>query len=345
MHRFLLIFITLFILAGCGGNKQITESKTPEGEADKTVVAPATFTGELPCPDCESVQMTLNLRADNLYQMRKEFKGKGTVVSQMGLWRLIPEENLIVLGKKKGSLKTYVIQSADTLKFIDYQAEKASEQISYELYRQQDYEAFTDTVKMRGMYKFDGTKGEFTECLSGTIFAVEEEGESSKLERAYLNTPHGVDEPLLTSVRGSLKSNPESLVVDHFTRLYPGRDCSGEMITASLTGTSWKLIEMDGEQVLSVDNKKIPFFSLERKGSQVRGFGGCNRFFGTYLMRGDLFVFNKLASTRMACRQGSAVEEGFFGVLDSTETFRIEEDILILLDKEGVERAKLLATP
>lgn len=344
MHRSVFqAFFILCLLTGCA-SRQDTGPVIPEGDFD--LALPATFSGELPCADCDGILMTLNLRPDNLYQMRKKFKGKSTVESQIGYWRHSVEDNLIILGKKKGSLKTYAIQSSDHLRFLDYQAEKPSEQISYELHRQPGYDPFGDTVKMRGMYRFDGTRGTFSECISGTVFTVTEEADSKKLERAYLNTPHGPDEALLTSIHGRLTMQPdEALVVEHFTRLYPGRDCSGEVVTASLTGTSWQLLEVEGTPVTLDEDMKKPFFFLEKKGNQVKGFGGCNRFFGTYLMKGDVFVFNKIASTRMACRKGSSVEEALFTVLDSTETFRIEDDILILLDREGVERAKLLATP
>ena len=55
---------------------------------------PATFTGHIPCPDCLKVDITLNLRPDFIYQLRKTYQteqGPRNVESQMRRWRYSPE--------------------------------------------------------------------------------------------------------------------------------------------------------------------------------------------------------------------------------------------------------------
>ncbi len=309
---------------------------------------PATFSGEISCPDCERVEITLNLRPDFIYQLRKTYHGTEGVLkveSQMKRWRYVADDNLIVLGKKKGAMKTYAVTGPDQLRFIDLEGEPEEKQINYTLSRQDALDPFPDTVKMRGMYTFADNVGLFTECSSGLSFTVDSLGDSFILEKKYVNTPHSQGEALLVSFSGKLKHRPgdaeskdvEYIEVVHFRKIYPDQDCSGTQLKNKVVGINWRVIEIGGEPVATDSGVKTPFFFLESKGNRVKGFAGCNRFFGTFLMKGDVFVFNKIASTRMACQKGTILENNFFGALDKTEAYKLEKNLLILLDRnDGV---------
>ena len=82
-----------------------------------------------------------------------------------------------------------------------------------------------------------------------------------------------------------------------------------------LTGTYWKLIELNGKpaaQATSSDGKEI-FMMLFKNENRVSGNGGCNGFAGTYNLADDGFRigFAKIMRTQMACAQLD-IENEFF---------------------------------
>lgn len=334
----LILLVSVIAVTGC--------TKKPVEDVSKSITSvpvplelPATFNGEIPCPDCDTVKITLNLRPDNIYQLRKTYMDKGTVKqveSQMRRWRYVEEGSLIILGKQKGSLKTYNLVG-DELKFLDLEGTDSSTRIEYSLWRNPVYDTFPDAVKMRGMYGSSDGKVIFEECSTGKQFEVVEDADGMKLKQEFINTPHGKGESLLASIEGVLQGDieKESLRVEQFNRFYPEQDCSGQQEKSTLTGTRWQLIEVEGKFIEIDPEVTTPYFILEAKDNKVKGHAGCNRFFGTYLVKGDVFVFNKIAATRMLCPKGSVVEDQFFDGLDATEAYRIEGNILLLQDKYG----------
>jgi heat shock protein HslJ len=68
-------------------------------------------------------------------------------------------------------------------------------------------------------------------------------------------------------------------------------------ITWSLTGTVWKLVQLNGQMF---GQEELPTLVLEASGSQANGFGGVNHFSGSYKLEGDTISFGPLAATKMA---------------------------------------------
>lgn len=305
---------------------------------------PATFSGRIPCPDCDYVQIDLNLRPDNLYQLRKTSYIGDKVVSQeaqMRRWHYDEKEHIIILGKRKGSLKTYSVKDKNTLSFLDIEGQPQQDLLQYDLIRTLDYDPFDDVVKIRGMYSSTGNVHMLKECSSEIDFPVDPSGTFTELDRTYRNTPHEKGEPLLVSFQGRLlptrngkeKRDKDIVVVSSFTRLYPDQDCNGNKLRNSIFGVYWTAVEIFGKTVPAADDAKAPFFVLDPKGDKVKGYAGCNRFSGTFLFKGEVFIFNKLAATRMACPHNLSVEDRFFEALDKTESYRIEDGMLLLMDK------------
>lgn len=67
--------------------------------------------------------------------------------------------------------------------------------------------------------------------------------------------------------------------------------------------------------------------------------GGCNTFFGPYVLDGDSLSFGELAGTMMACDAAeSEVEDYFLGGLDEVAAYDLLDDgMLQLLDADGAE--------
>lgn len=340
----ILSFVFLVILiVGCASQKvDVVESTSKEQVTSFPIDLPVTFSGKIGCPECDFVKIDLNLRPDHLYQLRKTwYQGNEVIKSeaQMRKWRFDEKNNQVILGKGKGNLKTYGIKDAETLSFLDLEGEAESELIDYELKKKQTFDPFPDVVKIRGMYRSSGNSHVLQECSSGLYFPVDPSGKFTELDRAYRNTPHEKNRALLVSFQGKLlptrkgtqQRDKDIMVVTGFNRLYPDQDCNGNIVRNNLFGIYWTAFEIDGKKVGK--QIKAPFFELDAKGNKVKGYAGCNRFFGTFLFKGDVFIFNKLASTRMACPDSVSMESVFFAALDKTESYRIEKGMLILLDK------------
>lgn len=347
-----LFFVLLFILSGCAEPEKQTVA---EVQPISPVPAPATFIGRIPWVGCDGVDITLNFRPDNLYQLRKTIiRGEEwDTSSEMGRWKYDPLENLIVLGEKRGSLRTLSLLDSNTVRLQDIEGrENFSTALSYELHRADTYDPFPDTVKMRGMYQYIDGSGFFTECGSGVRFPVAETGDNGVLVHRYNTTPHGQGESLLVSIEGSLVPQPakkgsggaETIVVERFVKIMPEQDCSGRRKDTGLFNVTWRLVELDGRPISLPEGQPGPFVILEVEGNRMHGFSGCNRFFGTYLVKGEIFIFNKIAGTRMVCRKGTSLENGFLRAMSNTEAYRILNDILELRDRDENILARLKAS-
>lgn len=336
------LFIVMLI-TGCASQKaEVVDTASGRQTGAFPLQLPATFIGKITCDECDYVNIDLNLRPDNLYQLRKTWYADNKVIksdAQMRKWRFDEKEKLIILGKGKGALKTYSIKDTETLNFLDLEGNLESDLIQYELKKKETYDPFPDVVKMRGMYRSYGNTHVLQECSSGLDFSVDPSGKFTELDRAYRNTPHEKDRSLLVSFQGKLlptrkgiqQRDKDIIIVNSFNRIYPDQDCNGNILRNNLFGINWAAVEIDGKKL--DEENKAPFFVLDAKGNRVKGYAGCNRFFGTFLFKGDVFIFNKLASTRMACPHSVSMENVFFAALDKTESYRIEKGILVLLDK------------
>ena len=104
------------------------------------------------------------------------------------------------------------------------------------------------------------------------------------------------------------------------------------MAQTSLAGTTW---------IMASAGKRPPSISFAADG-KVGGFGGCNRFFGSYTQQGEDLSFSPLGATRMACPNGiMKIEQDFFSMLAKVRTAGIDTSALVLRDAAGKELARL----
>ena len=102
--------------------------------------------------------------------------------------------------------------------------------------------------------------------------------------------------------------------------------------TASLTGTYWKLVELDGRPAsLGVGERELHMV-LTADENNVRGFSGCNGFTGTYEVNDRQLKLRPLAVTQRACVDSMEQEQRFLQALDRTMRFAISDDNLVLYD-------------
>ncbi len=112
---------------------------------------------------------------------------------------------------------------------------------------------------------------------------------------------------------------------------------------ASLTGTTWTLIELGGKPASKGAGGKAPNITLQGSESRISGFGGCNRLMGGYQLEGNEIAFPQLAMTMMACVDGMELERSFSKALGETTRYEIEGSTLTLFAADGTALAKFEA--
>lgn len=199
------------------------------------------------------------------------------------------------------------------------------------------------TASFRGMYSYMADAGLFTDCATGARWPVATEGDNAALERAYGTAKAAPGSPVLVKVEGRLEPRPKvdaageetTLIVERFIRAWPKGSCKG-MGTAELEDTYWALVELGGKAVEVKVPEKAPFLELSSTKRSAYGFGGCNRFFGSYESSGESLTFGALGATRMACPEGMDQEQELFTVLGKVTRYKVRDAVLELLADDTV---------
>lgn len=102
----------------------------------------------------------------------------------------------------------------------------------------------------------------------------------------------------------------------------------------SLEGSEWGIVGETGA--------KARFISFAGSG-RVFGFGGCNRFTGTYEQNDHGLTISPLATTRMACPEDvMAKETEFLDLLAKVRGAHVDHTVLLLLDENGADLRALM---
>ncbi len=107
-------------------------------------------------------------------------------------------------------------------------------------------------------------------------------------------------------------------------------DVAGEQNT--LQDTDWVLLSFEEQEVPAAPNTRTSYIHFDSKNNKVKGYAGCNNFFGTYTLKGDHLTLQQLGSTRMACPD-MEVENYLMAVLERVNTYTIAGDLLTLYSK------------
>ena len=99
----------------------------------------------------------------------------------------------------------------------------------------------------------------------------------------------------------------------------------------TLVGPYWRAIEIAGKPVPAQDPKREPHLVFQA-GGRVSGSDGCNRFTGSYELKGDAITFGQLASTQMACVGVGNIDQAFLDALKRTTRLAAAADRLQFSD-------------
>ncbi|MFC1719943.1 META domain-containing protein [Pseudomonadota bacterium] len=185
-------------------------------------------------------------------------------------------------------------------------------------------------MALEGMFRYMADAASFRDCRNGKTYPVSMEGQYIELEHAYLNSGIEPGSEVLIHVQGRLLSRESMegntsvimMIPDTFNSLDPDNSCA-PTTHAELTGTYWRLSELGGKAVTAAEGTREAHMVLASGDSGVKGFAGCNSFFGQFETAGDALSFSAMGSTMMACPEGMDIEQDFFTALGATTRYQI----------------------
>lgn len=228
--------ITVALATGCDdANRPPRAAGTPQASAPAPLRLPATFTGELPCGDCEGSAVTLTLFDDGTFRSRSIARGgrdAGRVAADVGTWRLLDGGRRIVLDGAGAAGRQFGRVGADSLRLLDNTGAELVAPLPYRLGRATQVDTIRDRMRFEGAITESPDLVRFVDCASGRGYPVLREGAFEALGRGVRQAQAGRPQPTSARVFGRLQPRPaavsgngEVLVVDSVERVWVGGAC------------------------------------------------------------------------------------------------------------------------
>ena len=98
-------------------------------------------------------------------------------------------------------------------------------------------------------------------------------------------------------------------------------------LAADTLGGTWRAVRALGGDVSGPE--------LSLSGNEATGTGGCNRFSGSAVIKGNTIKFGPLRATKMFCAGKMDTETVFLSALDATRAFAVSGNELVFTDETG----------
>jgi copper homeostasis protein (lipoprotein) len=316
---------------------------------------PASFTGDLPCADCEALRYRLNLFADRSYFLGTEYVGRRDAsYYDVGTWTVSADGRTLTLHGGREAPERFRIDDERTLRKLAIDGSDIRSSLDHSLRRTATFEAIEPRLPMRGMYRHFADTGSFTECLTGQRWAVAQLGDNAALEREYLKARQEPGQPLLVNLEGTVRRLPPiegsgtrpTLIVERFIGIWPKETCGPQLATAELQDNHWVLTALDGRPVAATaPGQRETSLVLHSRQQRYAGWAGCNRLIGGYALEGSRLSFSPAAGTMMACPEGMEAEKAFLEALPRVTGWRITGVHLEMVDAGGSVVARFESRP
>lgn len=170
------------------------------------------------------------------------------------------------------------------------------------------------------------------------------------IDRSKVDSSHNYSLKAVIRVHGGVMFE----TTGHHPVLKPGHDPKINLLldmtgsvtkpTATLINTYWKLTELNGGEVVVMNNIPETHIILQQEQNSITGMGGINRLMGTYELSGSSLRLEKVGSTLMAGPEPLMKQErAFLDALKNTATYHIEGENLELRDATGKTLARFQA--
>lgn len=323
------------------------------------MMLPASFTGTLPCADCEGIRYHLDLYGDTQsFGLRREWlRGDDSTTEYvLGRWHADPARQAVILEEPlwEAPQEWQVLGNGD-LRLLDQAGQPIESALPYNL-EAGPLDPVDLTLAMTGQFVYFADSALFTECLTGQRVPVAMEGGYLAAERSYLAALDlGMEpaSPLLMTLKGTLTERPamegpptRTLVVDEMLTVTPGGSCERSRMPADLVNTYWRILSLDGVALEDASVTREPYLLLfEDEGNlRLSATAGCNMMMGGAERDGDALSFGPVAATMMACPPPvDAWEQALAQALEATAAVETDGLTLTLLGDEGQPLAELEA--
>jgi copper homeostasis protein (lipoprotein) len=310
------------------------------------IEAPQSYSGTLPCADCEGIRVTLDLFPDGGFISRDEYLGKNRSGVDAGRWSSSDDGTLTLTGGTEPPT-FYRPAASDVLKRLDREKNEIKSDLNYELKREPEFRLIQDPIRLGGLFSHVADAGRLTICLTAQNLPVASEGDNAALERAYAEKRSTPGAPLFVTFTGHFAERPRpdgkrkqlAIVVEKFDRAWPGEPCKpplpGEVVPVAPTspeGRTWKLVSLFGKRIDAPDNRRSAHLVFDAGRHRIFGSSGCNKLDGRYALDGDQVRFSYVATTRVGCPGGGDLERNFLSALGETTGFRISGNRLVLYE-------------
>ncbi len=307
---------------------------------------PATFSGTLPCANCEGINTKITLLADGTFFSKQVYLGKPAPnqADDLGSWVMSHYGNVLVMQGQNSEMRYFRVKSTEVIEMLDLEARTIFSSLNYSLQRAgsadlPDLELFP----LQGQYRYLADAALFTECKSGLKLPVLSEGDNAKLEREYLALQKEPGQELLATLYGHLKLAPSmeegeqqvpSLLPLRFESVEHG-NCAARLYSANLTDQFWTLVQLNGKPVVLPSTGRAPGLMLHTDNGRLSGSGGCNQLLGSYSLSGQSVQLNMVAATRMACFGEGIVDAELIETLTQVKSWNILGQRMELYDQLG----------
>jgi copper homeostasis protein (lipoprotein) len=337
--------VTCAVLPACKATDSAEAMQSPPSAAigSQGLRLPATFLGNLPCSDCQSVRWHLDLWADQGYQLRREWVGRDLDRDEVGRWRVDPGRNVLVLYGASEMPLQFEILAPDRLRLLDTLNQSQSPQ---ELVSDGTFSPANVTLTLGGEMTYMADAASFTECMTGRSYPIAFEGDFVKLERAYLAAASEPGARLYVTFDGSIVDRPRmegegterTVVVNRYINVWPDQRCERAMAHAALSNTYWRVVRLGDAPVAAAEGRREPHLVLrEADGrSSYSATVGCNQLAGSYSVDGRIIHFSPAATTLLPCPPPlDALERTLGMALSKAARWSISASTLELLDAAG----------
>jgi len=104
-----------------------------------------------------------------------------------------------------------------------------------------------------------------------------------------------------------------------------------------LEGGPWLLLELNSMVVQLPAGERHPYLQFRQQDNRVAGYSGCNELTGSFAVQGNSLTIGPLGMTRRFCADAAGeVEQVFLTVLSKVSGWRIEQQMLLLMDSDRV---------
>jgi len=361
--KLVILFVSVLFFTACGTTKKSTNKVTKI----KSDAFSETYSGIIPCADCEGIEYVINFIDDFTYDTKSAYLGKTVEdFESSGNYRI--EDGIIqLLGDDEGV--HYFKKSGENLLVLDSNRKKVTGSLS-DMYVLKPVAKQAETAEgnvHKLKIKRAGEGVDFFAIGNEPFWSLnmdfEKKFQFEALSGISLSTPPIASKDMLNTEKASYSVTTESGTLKIEIRKESCQDgMSGQLFDFTVSvkvnkgdnpdftnysgcGTYtfdlklhdiWILEAIDGKTYADSDfTSGLPRLEIFTKEQRFGGKDGCNILNGNIETSANTIIFKDAISTRMACRDNTKSDLYRETILENSFSFLVKNNRLILSDREG----------